>query len=121
MLPGATRAVGVDDDHDRGRRRRQVAHPVVERIALAAPIRVMALDDLGTAFCGDGGGPVAAVVGDDKEPVAASQLRQDGVDRCGDACGLVVGRHQDGRRRARLRGIDRQGRDAPACRKRPAP
>ena len=63
-------AVGVDDDHHRGRRGRQVADAKVERVALAAPSGSCALDDLRAGRRARRWRSVAAVVGHDQQSVA---------------------------------------------------
>ena len=45
---GGNRTVGIDHDHDRGWRGREMAHAVVKRIALSAPVQDMALDSFST-------------------------------------------------------------------------
>src|SRR6185437_5136333 len=75
-------AVGIDHDQDVGRGGAQVLNAEIQSVALAPSGQVVALNDLGTIFCGHRGRVIAAIVGDHKQSVARVELLTD-VGECG--------------------------------------
>ena len=90
-------AIGVNDDYDLGWICAEMLKAPVQRISLADFFGIMALDDLGARCCGDSGGIVGAIVRDDEQPIAWTQLRLDVFDRGQKSCAFVVCWHENGK------------------------
>ncbi len=91
---GRELTIGIGNDDDFRRVAFQVADPEIQREALAASGRVVALDHFGAGCRGYARCGVRAIVGDDDQAIGRQKLRQQSLQRLPDAGGLIMCRHQ---------------------------